>query len=636
MISSIKNTKLKIIYLIFVFSFSCVVFKAFQIQVLDKDDLILRSNNQIFREVKVYPRRGHIYDRNGSPLAINIQTYSIFTIPQDVSDQVATYRSLAKIIPDLTYDQIRKKVSNRTRFTWIARKIELASESVEKIKDLPGVYIEAVPKRLYPNRETLGQLLGFVGLDNIGLSGVEFLFDKELRGEPHVIRYVRDNKGRPIKFESREVGSNAKDIHLTVDKDLQAIAEAAIRDVVIEFEADSAGIGIMDPMTGEILAIANYPSFDPNNVKGSSDKNRRLSFVTDPFEPGSTLKTLTIASAFENKIARPDTNFFCEQGRFRVGNHVITEAESNSRFEWLSVEDILRHSSNIGTTKIAFDLKYPMLKKTLNDFGIGVRTGVEIPGESRGILTDSENISPLTLSNISFGQGVAATGLQMLRSYAVIANGGYLVNPTILKTTDEKIKKRIISQETADEIKRILVRAVDEGTGRNARVENFVIAGKTSTAQRVSPQGGYEGYVPGFIGFPVGVNHPFVISVYVNNPKSSKYYGNIVASPVFKKVAEYLLYKNKEYININLAEDEPSNEHIDRVRVALSSARFIGKGLAPNFLGLDKISSEKLAEDNEITVIHRGVGVVEKQIPEIGSRLDTKKPIVLYYKPPSL
>lgn len=636
MMSSIKNTKLKIIYFIFVFSFSCVVFKAFQIQVLDKDDLILRSNNQIFREVKVYPRRGHIYDRNGSPLAINIQTYSIFTIPQDVIDHNQTYRELAKIIPGLSYEDIKRKVSNRTRFTWIARKIELANEKVEKIKDLPGVYIEAVPKRLYPNKETLGQLLGFVGLDNIGLSGVEFLFDKELRGEPHVIRYVRDNKGRPIKFESREVGSNAKDIHLTVDKDLQAIAESAIRDVVHEFDADSAGIGIMDSSTGEILAIANYPSFDPNDVKGSSDKNRRLSFVTDPFEPGSTLKTLTIASAFENKIARPDTNFFCEQGRFRVGNHVITEAESNNRFEWLSVEDILRHSSNIGTTKIAFDLKYPLLKKTLNDFGIGVRTGIEIPGESRGILTESENIPPLTLSNISFGQGVAATGLQMLRSYAVIANGGYLVTPTIIKSSEKTEKKRIISQETANELVRILVRAVEEGTGGNARIDNFVIAGKTSTAQRVSPQGGYEGYVPGFIGFPVGVNHPFVMSVYVNNPKGNKYYGNIVASPVFKKVAEYLLYKNKEYTNIKLAEDDMSNEHIDKVRVSLSSARFLGRGIAPNFIGLDKISSEKLAHDHEITVIHKGVGVVQRQVPELGQALENQKPIILYYQPPTL
>ena len=635
MISSLGNIKLKITFALFVISFSCVVFKAFQIQVIDNEELILRSNNQIFREARVYPRRGYIYDRNGSPLAINIQTYSIFTIPQDVADQGSTYRKLAQLLPGITYDQIKKKVSNRSRFTWIARKIELTNEEVDKIKELNGVFIEAVPKRLYPNRELLGQVLGFVGLDNIGLSGVEFLFDKQLRGEPHVIRYVRDNKGRPIKFESREVGSNAQDIHLTIDKDLQAVAEIALKEVVQQFDADSAGIGVMDPNTGEILAIANYPTFDPNDVKNSIDKHRRLSFVTDPFEPGSTLKTLTIASALENKIARSDTNFYCEQGRFRVGNHVITEAESNSRFEWLSLEDILRFSSNIGTTKIAFDLKYPLLKKTLNDFGIGVRTGIEISGESRGILTESENIPPLTLSNISFGQGVAATGIQMLRAYGAIANGGFLVTPSILKNTQSS-KIRVISEETAEELRRILIRAVSEGTGSNAQVKNFIIAGKTSTAQRVSPAGGYEGYVPGFIGFPIGVKNPFVIAVYVNNPKGNRYYGNIVATPVFKKVAEYLLYKNKEYIHLPVAEVEVSNEHFDKVRLSLSAKRVIGEGLAPNFIGLDKISAEKLAHENELTIIHRGAGVVSKQVPEKGEAINSKKTLILYYEAPQL
>lgn len=636
--TQLNSKKIKIVFCFFLLSFSSVLFKAFQIQVIDNDALILRSQNQIFRETKVYPRRGHIYDRNGSPLAINIQTYSVFIMPQDIENPKETYRALSQLLPNMSHDQLLKRVSNRTRFTFIVRKVELSKAQVEAIRELKGVYVEAVPKRYYPNHEVLGQVLGFVGLDNIGLSGVEFLYDKELRGEPHVVRYVRDNKGRAIKYESQEVGSNAQDIHLTIDKDLQAVVQNALREVYEEYEADGAGMGVMDPETGEILAIANYPSFDPNNVRASKEGHRRLAFATDPIEPGSTFKTFTIASALENKVARPDTNYYCEEGRFKVGNHVITEAESRRRYEWLSMEEILRHSSNIGTTKIAFDLTYPKLKKTLTSLGIGIKTGIEIAGESRGILTDNENVPPLSLSNISFGQGVATTGVQMLRAYSAIANGGFLVQPTIIKSnTRTSERQRVLSEETTKEIERMLVSAVEDGTGGRAKIKYFTIAGKTSTAQRVSPKGGYEGYVPGFIGYPVGVKKPFVVYVYIDNPKGNRYYGNIVASPVFKKVAEYLLYKNKEFTHLNidvLAED--GDEQMDQVKTKLAAKRVSGEGLSPDFVGLDKITAEKIASDLNLTVIHRGIGVVNRQIPGPGDKIDTEKPVVLYYSPPTL
>jgi cell division protein FtsI (penicillin-binding protein 3) len=634
--TNINQKKIRFIFGVFAICFGCVLFKAFQIQVIDNEDLITRSRNQIFRETKVYPKRGHIYDRNGSPLAINIQTYSIFTIPQDVAEPQQTYRKIASLIPGMSYQQVMARVSNRTRFTWLARKIELEKEVAEEIQGLEGVFIEAVPKRLYPNRHVLGQALGFVGVDNVGLSGIEFLFDTELRGEPRVLRYVRDNKGRPIKFESREVGSNAKDIHLTIDKDLQAIAEQALKDVVEEYNAQGAGLGIMDPFTGEILAIANYPFFDPNELRSSQEAYRRLSFVTDPFEPGSTFKTLTIASALENRVATSETNYYCEQGRFRVGNHVITEAESRRKYEWLTVEEILKYSSNVGTTKIAFDLTFPKLRKTLVDFGVGQRTAIQIPAESRGIFTENENIPPLSLSNISFGQGVATTGIQMLRAYAAFANGGYLVEPTIISRKAPVEKKRIMSEETARSITAMLVEAVENGTGSNAKIPYFTIAGKTGTAQRVSPTGGYEGYIPNFAGYAVDVDHPFVMYVYVDNPKSNRYYGNVVASPVFKKVAEYLLYKNREFRHLENSATAVAGSQIDHVQSQLSSARIIGKGRAPNFIGLDKLSAERISEQIEHTVIHRGIGVVGKQSPAPGEALVKDKAIILHYTPPSL
>lgn len=633
---SINRSKIFVVSLFFIIAYSAVLFKAFQVQVVDKDNLIARSRNQIFREATIYPRRGHIYDRHGSPLAINIQTYSIFTTPRDDKSLDKSYRKLARIIPELTYETITRKVSNRSRFTWLARKIELSKDQVEKIKDVDGIFIEAVPKRLYPNHETLAQTLGFVGVDNKGLAGIEFLFDKELRGEPKVLRYIRDNKGRTIKHESRELGENAKDIVLTIDKELQSIAEKYLKEAVDKFGATKGGIGVIDPLNGEILAVANYPTFDPNELKGSIPESRRLSFVTDPFEPGSTFKTFTVASALENKIARPDTNYYCEEGRLRIDGHWITEAESKSKYEWLSMADILAHSSNVGTTKIAFDLTYPRLKNTLDELRIGERTGIEIPAESRGILTADKNVPPLSLSNISFGQGVAVTGIQMLAAYAPFVNGGYYIKPTILRDENREMEKtKVFSEETVENVQKMLVRAIEDGSGKNAKIKNFVIAGKTSTAQRNSPKGGYEGYVSGFVGFPIGVKKPFIIYVYVDNPQGRIYYGNAVAAPVFKKVAEYMLYKNKEFDHLIQSPYVAEEPQFDQVKIVQAAPRIIGAGLTPNFVGLDKRSAERLAAKQGTKIEHKGVGVVTSQSPSAGSETTKDVLVKLIYTPPS-
>lgn len=633
---NINKSKIFVVSLFFIIAYSAVIFKAFQVQIIDKDNLIARSRNQIFREATVYPRRGHIYDRNGSPLAINIQTYSIFTTPREDKSLESSYKKLARIVPGLSYKNINQKISNRSRFTWLARKVELSKEQVEQIKGLEGVFIEAVPKRLYPNHETLAQTLGFVGVDNKGLAGIEFLFDKELRGEPKVLRYIRDNRGRTIKHESTEVGQNAKDIVLTIDKEFQSVAEKYLKEAVVKSDASRGGIGIIDPMTGEILAMANYPTFDPNDLKGSDASSRRLSFVTDPFEPGSTFKTFTVASALENDIARPDTNYYCEEGRLLLDGHWITEAESKRKYEWLSMDEILAFSSNVGTTKIAFDLTYPKLRQTLTQLNVDEKTGIEIPAESRGILTPNENVPPLSLSNISFGQGVAVTGIQMLAAYSPFANGGYYVRPTILRDEKRKVeKKKVFSEETVLGVQSMLIKAVENGTGSNAKISNFVIAGKTSTAQRSSPKGGYEGYVPGFIGFPVGVKKPFIIYVYIDNPKGRTYYGNTVAAPVFKKVAEYILYKNKEFdhlVNLPLVADSPQ---IDQVNITQAAPRFLGQGLMPNFVGLDKRSAERMAEKQGLRVEHRGVGVVSSQLPDPGETFEKGEAVRLIYTPPT-
>lgn len=442
-----KQKKILFIFSCFALAFLIILGKSFKIQILDSKKLLEKSKRQVLREQIIYPKRGNIYDRDGSPLAINVQTYSIFTIPKEIERENEEYRKLSKIVPTISYARILKKIKKRKTYTWLARKIELTSVQVKKIKKLKGIYIDSVPKRFYPNKKIASQLLGFVGVDNTGLEGVEYEFDKLLRGQPQKFKYIKDAKGRAVKHSTMLLKQNGENLYLTIDKDIQGVVEDHLAQAVKKYKATKGGIGIMDVETGEVLAMANYPTFDPTNFKKSKQEHRKLSFVTDPIEPGSILKTFTVASVLENKIADINTNFYCEQGVFEVDDHVITEAVPEKKYEWLSVKEILQYSSNIGTTKIAFDLTYSKLKETLESFGIGKKTNIEIPGESRGIFSFNEPVSLLSLSNLSFGQGIATTGIQMLSAYSVIANNGVYVPPTIVKKDEKKDERRVISKK---------------------------------------------------------------------------------------------------------------------------------------------------------------------------------------------
>ena len=645
--------------IIFVFTCFCLFFlfvlgKAFKVQLVDAGDLIDRANSQFLRQVTIYPKRGNIYDREGNPLALNVQTYSIFTIPKSTNGDKTVYKKLSEIIPQISYNETIKLVNKRKRFTWLGRKLKLTKDQVDDVKELKGIFIEGVPERTYPNHEMLSQTLGFVGLDNSGLAGLEHLYDKELKGNPITLKYTIDNKGRPIKFEShQDVTAQAKDIYLTIDKDIQGMAEKYLKEAVVKHNADKGGVGVIDADTGEILAIANYPAFDPNDVKISNPEHRKLAFATDPFEPGSAFKLFTVASAFEHRVAKLDSNYYCEQGHLKVDGHIISEAESHERYEWLSVADIVKFSSNVGTTKIAFDLTFPKLKETLKSLNIGEKTGIEVPGESRGIFTEADNVTALSLSNMSFGQGVAVTGVQMLAAYAAIANGGTYMKPTLIKKdrsqvadlepeNDHQLKTAttVFSKKTSEDLTQALVGVVDAGTGAPVQIPHFKIAGKTATAQRVDRNGGYRGYVSGFIGFPVNVDRRFVIYVYVDNPRSGGYYGAQVAGPVFKNLAQYMLYKNKDIRKLADNEDEPilaakDKSAIDLVQERVSSTRSLDPNSVPNLVGLDKISTTTIANRMNLHLVHQGMGVVTSQTPAAGTPIGSDTVIKLEYSPPN-
>lgn len=635
----IDKKKLLFTLLIFIGLFGLVVSKAFYVQVINRGKLITYANSQFVRKVKVYPPRGSILDRNGGPLAINIPTYNLFTIPKLNLKNKSIYRELAQIVPELPLKKIQDKIKNRKNYTTLAKSLKLTANQISKIKDLEGIYFEKEYTRYYPNHELLSQTLGFVGSENIGLAGLELKFEKELKGQPVELKFFRDAKGRPIKYENAEVENKAPDIYLSIDKGLQDQVESILKAGVIDSKARRGGVGIMDASSGEIMALANYPSFDPNTAKVSDPSLRRLPFITDPFEPGSVFKTLVAASALEHKVASINTKYYCEKGKFKIGKHTISEAEAHEKFEWLTVEDILKFSSNIGTTKIAFELTYPKLKSSLIKFGIGEKTGIEIPGESKGILNKNEKISQISLSNISFGHGVAVTGLQLLNVYSAIANDGIMISPTILKRKDgDKIEaRRIMDTKTARHLESALVKAVEQGTGTNALIPFFKIAGKTGTAQRVREGGGYDGYISSFIGYPVNLDKKFVIFVYIDDPRGGAYYGNAIAAPIFKKISQYILYKNKEFKTIAQEKEFKAptvTQKTDKVTITHSIAREFNGKTMPSFIGLDKSTALKLATEMNLQVQASGFGVVSFQSIESGSMLEEETVVQLKFTPP--
>ena len=628
-------------FLVFCFLFAVVISKAFYIQVVNKQKLLTYAKSQFIREVKEYPNRGNILDRNGSPLAINVHVYNLFTIPK-VKDAefYKQLKGLSQAVPQLTYPKLKQLVQKRTRYTWLARKVTLSESQLQKIKKLDGIFVESHSERVYPNRELMAQTLGFVGVDNTGLAGIEFSLNKELKGKPQVVKYIRDAKGRPIKYETKSSDLVADDVHLALDKDIQGALESYLKDAVEHHKAFRGGAGVMDAETGEILAIANYPTFDPNKVSIYPQEHRKLAFVTDPFEPGSIFKTITIASALEHKVAKPETKFFCEGGKMKVQNHWVSEAESHEKFEWLTVSDILKFSSNVGTTKIAFSLKYPRLRETLDEFQFAQRTGIEVKGESKGILSfkAKDKVRPLSLSNISFGQGVATTAIQMLRAYAVIANGGYLVKPTLIRQDESQLKKenQIISTKSAEAITQMLVKAVHEGTGTSAIIPHYEIAGKTGTAQRVSPRGGYEGYIGSFVGFPVNVNKKFVVLAYIDHPSANGYYGGATAAPVVKKITQYILYKKKDFAQFAKYDEKSNKVNMDTVQAQQAAPQKVfAPGYMPNFIGMDKSSAVQLASDRDIQIEVNGFGVVTRQSVPAGTPLAGNSNLRLQFEAPT-
>ncbi|MBV9086873.1 MAG: PASTA domain-containing protein, partial [Acidobacteriaceae bacterium] len=527
-----------------------------QLQVFDYGELTQRAQRQQQRTIEVEPRRGVIYDRSGHELAMSVSVDSIFAVPSEIPDQATTASILSKVLKADPHEILARMKASHA-FCWVARKVD--SEMSDRVRrlQLRGIYFQKEPKRFYPKRELAAQVLGYVGVDDNGLGGIERAYEEHLKGRPGKMLISMDAKRRWFGRVERqpEPGQN---LVLTIDEHIQYIAERELETAMKDTHAIAATIIVQNPKTGEILALANRPTFNPNlfnKVPAEALKNRA---VSDVYEPGSTFKIVTVAGALEEKLTRPDEMIDCQMGAIVIAGMRIRDHEL---FGVIPVSDIIAKSSDVGAIKLGLRLGDERFDHYIRGFGFGAQTGIELPGETRGLAKPVNRWSKVSIGAISMGQEIGISAVQLAQLLSTIANDGVWIAPHILadpalhnvsqKTSDGAVmaqQRRVISPLTAAQMKQMLEGVVQRGTGRKAQLEGYSSAGKTGTAQKVDPTtGAYSKskYVGSFAGF-APVNNPALTVVVIIDSAVGLHQGGQVAAPVFQRVMQESL----EYLNV--------------------------------------------------------------------------------------
>ncbi|HPT06887.1 MAG TPA: penicillin-binding transpeptidase domain-containing protein [Candidatus Omnitrophota bacterium] len=505
---------------------------------------IAKKQHNLFIELE--PRRGTIFDASLKPQGINISVDSVYASPNEMPEKtkaIAVQKlALALKIPA---SEIREKLSRKKSFVWLARKIPSSQSALIKAFNLRGIDFLKESKRCYPNSFLAAHIIGFAGLDNAGLEGLELSQNRFLKGEPGWAWLLRDARQKKLDLTDRMMpAKDGYDVVLTIDEVIQYIAEREIDKAFKQYHAKGACIIVMDPHTGAILALANRPTYDLNNYQSSDKDSRRNRAVADFFEPGSVFKIVTASAALEENRVTESTRIFCENGSYRVANHILHDHESKGT---LTFQEVIEQSSNIGTVKVAQMLGPAIVYKYAKLFGFGTKTGVDLPGEISGVIKDPKFWSKTSIGAVPMGQEVGVTALQLSSAMCAIANGGMLMRPYIIKEIRDKfgepIKQygpqqmhRAISEKTALRMRLILQGVVEHGTGKLAQVNGYTSGGKTGTAQKVE-NGAYSHnkFVGSFIGFAPAEDPVLVVGVTLDDPHPL-YYGGVVSSPVFKNV----------------------------------------------------------------------------------------------------
>lgn len=538
-----------------IFSFFLISLRLVDLMILSHKHLSDRAKLQHIKVEDIQVRRGIIFDRNGRELALNLDLESLYCDPEGLHLDNRSVLRLASAIAKKP-EVILAKIPSEGRFAWIERKLEPGTADRVRGLNIKGLGLLPEAKRVYPKGKLASHILGFVGIDNQALEGIELRYDRYLNKGGGKVLFERDANGKTLS-SGVDIEAKGNNVVLTIDEGLQYIVEKEIEKAMVRWKAAAASAIMMDPFTGEILALANRPTYDPNNPGRANPSDIRNRAITDCYEPGSTFKLVVGIAALEEKIARPDTLFDVSAGYIEVGGKAIRDAHKHGI---LTFEEIIQKSSNVGSVMVGIRLGKERLYKYARLLGFGERTGVDMPGEVSGWIRPPERWSGTSIGAISIGQEVAVTPLQVLRAYSAIANGGFLVRPyvvskiispegKVLVSFENSEKKHIISTRTAEIFKEVLKSVVDEeGTGRSASIEGNKVAGKTGTAQVMDPKTkrySREKFVSSFVGFVPADNPRLAMVVVIYEPKG-QIYGGMVAAPVFREIANQAL----SYLNI--------------------------------------------------------------------------------------
>lgn len=612
--------------------------RLYYLQIIQYVHWLGRAEGQQQRTIELAPRRGAIYDCHMRALAMSLPVNSIFAVPDQLTDP---HRAASLLAPILGLD--RRALEGRFQafrsFCWVKRKISANETAGVRALRLKGIYFQKETKRFYPMGDLAATVLGYVGMDDRGLAGLEYALNSEIQGQPVHALVLEDARRQTFgsKNESGEPGLNAE---LTLDSGIQYIAQRVLDADVVKWRAKGGVAIVENPGTGAILAMASYPSFDPNDYAQSPAQNRINRAVAWIYEPGSTFKLVTIASAIQAGVARPTDLVDCQMGAIDLGGRTIHDDVGAIRHEGsgdLTVSQVLAYSSDVGSVKMALRLGEDRFYDGIRKFGFGVKTGLGLPGEEQGLLVPPDRWSGVSIGEIAIGQGIGITPIQLVQAYSAIANGGIWVEPRITEAVfrgDNQIplppqkRQRVVSPRTAAEMRHMLEGVVTFGTGRAAQLDGYSAAGKTGTAQKVDPDGRYSHshYVGSFIGFAPATDPAVTILVAIDTPVG-EHYGAEVAAPAWKEIAQqtldYLGVPHDQPLNpsklpgTEMAANRPArlNE-----RTPGSRGGFEGAGSLTNALNPDLAAAQPGA-DHSVTVVSDGPAVV---LPDFAG-LDERK-----------
>ena len=610
-----------------------------QLALVDGVRLATLARRQHSETEQVMPLRGSILDRFGEPLAMSISADSVFVRPAELPDD-GSGAAVARVL-QIPPNRWAKKISSSAPFTWVKR--QASPDELERLRDLnvPGVGTIPERRRFYPHDGMAAAVVGFAGIDSQGLEGIELAYDGYLRGASAKVKVERDAHGR--RFLARgpvtETPRRGANVVLTLDSSLQYVAGRELDRRVAETRAKGGLVLVLDPRRGEVLALAQNPSFDPNRRTGVDSDLLRNRAVSDAYEPGSTMKGLLAAAALEHHVVKTSDLFFCEKGTYAFGGHTIHDHHG---YGWLTVPEIFQVSSNVGATKVGERLGAKAYHQALRAFGIGSPTGVDLSGEQAGILRPLGAWKPIDLATASFGQGIAVTPIQLAAAYGAIANGGILMRPYIVKqvvgengevlvANQPTVVRRVVSEATARDVTEILERVVSpKGTAPLAAVPGLKIAGKTGTAQKADlVHGGYSrGRIASFVGYFPADDPQVVMLVIVDDPQTT-IWGGTAAAPVFRTVATAAA----ERLGIEMR--TPANDELVAAEEARGeSARRDDSTRSPaTFLGLSLREALERARSEGLTLEVVGSGYVVRQDPPPGESAPPDHPIRLQLAP---